>query len=119
MKLLSLGIFCVIAISQISCTKVTIDESDTSDLPDLVDSVFYDPTVADIMTTNCIGCHGGSSPSSGIDLTTYSNVKFQSQTGNLINRMNNALNPMPPSGLVPAADRQKIDKWLEDGLKEN
>lgn len=119
MKKISLGLLSISTLFQISCSKVVIDESDTSDVPDIVDSVFYNPTVADIMTANCVGCHSGSNPSSGVDLTNYSNVKFQSQSGNLINRMNNSLDPMPPSGLVPATDRKTMDKWIEDGLKEN
>lgn len=119
MKKINLILISVVALLQINCTKVVIDESDTSELPPLADTVYYDPTIANIMSSNCVGCHSGSNPSSGVDLTNYSNVKFQTESGDLINRMNDPLNPMPPAGLVPAADRQKIDKWLEDGFKEN
>lgn len=105
--------------SLFSCTKETLEEDDKNDLPDIPDSVFYSSDVKTIIDNNCVGCHAGSSPSAGVDLSNYTNVKFQTEQGNLISRMNNTNNPMPPSGVVPAVDLQKIDKWLSDGLKED
>lgn len=115
-KLLSILILSVTMISFSQCTKETIDENGAG--TEVVDSVFYDTDIKPIVTANCVGCHGGSSPSAGINLETYQVVKFQTESGNLIDRINNSQFPMPTSGLMSADNRGAFDKWLKDGLPE-
>ncbi len=101
-----------------SCTTATIEETDPTTLPPL-GTVRYNPEVQAIMFNYCTTCHSGPAANASVDLTTYQNVRFFTESGNLINRINNQASPMPPSGLIPAIDRQRIAKWVEDQFPEN
>ena len=102
-----------------SCTMAIIDEPDGSNLPPIQEVVKYNPDIQNVMFNSCTTCHGGPSPSAGLDLTTYQNVRFSAEQGNLVSRVNSVTNPMPPNGLISADARQKIDKWVQDGFPEN
>ncbi len=102
-----------------SCTKAIIDAPDPNTLPDLTRTIRYNPDVQNIMFNHCTTCHGGSNPSAGLDLTTYRNVRQSTEQGSLNQRMNDAANPMPQSGLLPPEERQIIAKWIQDGFLEN
>lgn len=103
------------ALIQASCTKAIIDENNTSNE---TDTVTYTADIQPIMYNNCTTCHAGGAPAAGLDLTTYTNVRSGAEFGNLVNRINNADNPMPGSGLLPESTRLKIDKWVENGFPE-
>lgn len=113
--LLAAGIFVIIQ----SCSKAVIDEGNQGGTTPITKTIKYDPDVKTVMNDFCVSCHSGVSPAAGLDLQTFANVKNSAQNGKLIDRMNNAANPMPPSGLAPAAQRQIIDKWKADGFLEN
>jgi hypothetical protein len=98
------------------CTKETIDENGNGTV--VVDSVFYDTDIKTIIEVNCIGCHSGTAPRGNLDLSTYSIVKFQTVSRDLIERINDSEYPMPVQGLMPADDRGAFDKWLKDGTPE-
>ncbi len=100
-----------------SCTKAVIDEDINPD--GVPTDITYNPEVANIMFNNCTTCHGGAAPSAGLSLTTYQDVRFSAENGNLIDRMNDAGRPMPPNGLLPAEERIKIDNWASNGFPEN
>lgn len=102
-----------------SCTTAIIDEGDPSTLPPITRTITYQSDVQSIMTNNCITCHAGPAPNAGLDLSNYQNTRFSTEMGNLIQRMNNAANPMPPNGLVSPELRQVMDKWVTDGFPEN
>jgi len=80
----------------------------------------YDTDVAPIIASNCLNCHGAT-PTNGAysSFNTYNLVKTGVQSGNILNRINNTGNPMPPSGLMLKANRDVIQQWLDDGLLEN
>lgn len=102
-----------------SCTTAIIDEGDPTLLPPITRTVTYQSDVQSIMTNNCITCHAGPAPNAGLDLSNYQNTRFSAEMGSLIQRMNNAANPMPPNGLVSPELRQLMDKWVTDGFPEN
>lgn len=81
--------------------------------------VRYSPEIENIMYNNCTTCHGGNAPSAQIDLTTYDNVRTQTENGNLLSRINDGADPMPPSGQLSLENRDKIMKWMEEGFPEN
>jgi hypothetical protein len=112
-KLLGLGLLIIMA----SCTKAVIDDNGPTTPVDKI--IKYNTDIQPIMFNHCITCHGGPAPSAGLDLSNYQNVRFSTEQGNLIGRMNNTANPMPPSGLLSATDRALIDKWVADGYLEN
>jgi mono/diheme cytochrome c family protein len=116
---LTLAIMSLAVFVLYNCTTNTIDEGDITDLPPIVEKVTYDDDVEAIITANCIGCHSGPSANAGLDLTGYANTRAATEQGNLLARINNASNPMPPSGPMPPATRQIIDQWVEDGYLEN
>lgn len=99
-----------------SCTKAIIDEGDTMPIEGIVK---YNPDVQTIMFNHCVTCHGGAAPNGGFTLTSYEDVRFYAESGNLVERMNSTANPMPPSGLLTPNDLQIIDKWVTDGFLEN
>ena len=78
----------------------------------------YDSEVQPIFDNSCMPCHSGANPSAGADLSTYELVKFQSEFGTLINRINDSQFPMPTSGLMSTENRGKFDKWVSDGFLE-
>ncbi|WP_430412355.1 c-type cytochrome [Kordia sp.] len=102
-----------------NCTTNTIDEGDITDLPPIEETVTYDDDVLPIITNNCIFCHSGPNANAGLDLSTYANVRGAAEQGNLVNRINNGSNPMPPTGILPPETRQIIDQWIVDGYLEN
>ena len=105
--------------SLMSCTKAVIEEVTPSSLPPITRTIKYNSDVQNIMFNHCVTCHGGSSPSAGLDLTTYENVRRSTEQGTLSQRINDAANPMPQSGLLPSEQRQIIAKWIQDGFPEN
>ncbi len=102
-----------------SCTTAFIDEGTVGELPPITRIVTYEADIRSVMTNNCITCHAGPAPNADLDLSNYQNVRFSAESGGLISRMNNAASPMPPSGILPPAVRQLIDKWAADGFPEN
>lgn len=102
-----------------ACTTAVIEEEAPDMLPPLQETVRYNPEVETIMLNYCTTCHSGPAASAGVNLTSYQDVRFYTQSGNLLNRINNTASPMPPSGLIPAIERQRIAKWAEDGFPQN
>ena len=80
----------------------------------------YNDDIAPIIMSNCLNCHGAT-PSNGApsSFNTYNLVKTGVQSGNILNRINNTTNPMPPNGLMSQSNRDIIQQWLDDGLLEN
>lgn len=117
MKKLFLSLTVLAGLSMASCTttEIPLDEVTTP----IVEVVNYNGDVKTIIDNNCIGCHGTSSPQAGLSLVTYQQVRNAAENGNLLNRVNNATNPMPPSGLLPANTRAILDAWASEGFLEN
>lgn len=109
-------LYSMIALLFSACSKAIIEEEEVIII---TEDVAYNPEVKNIMDTHCITCHGGAAPSASVALETYSDVRYFSESENLIDRMNDSQNPMPPSGLLSSEILSKIDKWAEDGFPEN
>jgi len=107
----------VVVLGFSSCTKAIIDES-PGEIPPITDTIKYDPDVQAIMYNNCVTCHAGAAPSAGLNLDNYQDTRFATEKGNLIERMNSVTSPMPPAGILPANQRQVMDKWVADGFLE-
>ncbi|QMU62849.1 MAG: cytochrome c [Flavobacteriaceae bacterium] len=99
-----------------SCTKAVIE--DTPVLPSPI-MVKYNNGVKTIIDNNCVSCHGATSPDAGLSLTTYTQVRTAAESGNLINRINDATRPMPPAALMSSTNRAAITRWMTDGYLEN
>lgn len=83
-------------------------------------NVTYTSTIAPIMTTWCTGCHGGSSPSAGINLTQRSTVESQARSGALLGSVmhTSGYASMPPgSQRLDDCSIAQIKAWIDTGLK--
>jgi hypothetical protein len=77
---------------------------------------------ADIFPTiqqYCLGCHSGTTPSAGLSLSDYTQIKNAVINKNLYIRITSTGNPMPPSGLMPQCRIIKIKKWIDAGMQNN
>lgn len=109
----SLLIF-VVAISSCTTAEIPLEE-----VTPITETVKYNPDVQNVIFNNCLNCHGAQNPSAGLSLVNYNQVRASAENGNLISRMNDANNPMPPSGLLSSQTLAVMDKWVTDGYLEN
>ncbi len=106
----------MILASMMACTKAVIIETDPTD-PD--GPISYTNHIQTIMLNNCVTCHSGALPAAGLDLTNYQNVRSASESGNLLHRVEDGVNPMPPAGLISSDLRSQIAQWAQEGFPEN
>lgn len=87
-----------------------------------------------IFANSCVGCHSVAPVPGGVTITANSYNLLVGRTGasdqvlvspytllnnHLYGRMNTAGAPMPPAGLLPQADRDRIRDWILDGAPLN
>jgi hypothetical protein len=85
-------------------------------------NVTYSQTVSAILSQNCNGCHGGSFPSGGIDLTFYAGVATVAFDGRLLGAITHSsgFSPMPQSApMLPDCEILQIAKWVSEGAQDN
>ncbi|MEZ5014514.1 MAG: hypothetical protein R2794_09500 [Chitinophagales bacterium] len=85
-------------------------------------NVTYAGTIAPVMNNYCTGCHGGTFPSAGIDLTLYSNVAAVAADGSLYGSVTHTpgYNPMPQGGnMLQDCILDEIRIWIENGYPNN
>ncbi len=87
-----------------------------SDTP--IAEVSYEKHIKPIVRSYCTTCHSGGNPSAGTSLTSYKEVRFQAEKGYLLERINSHGSPMPPTGLMPAANRETFKKWVKNDYLE-
>ncbi|CAM1345657.1 hypothetical protein [Tenacibaculum amylolyticum] len=81
--------------------------------------VSYNTDIQPIIFNNCLTCHSSVNPANGLILETYTQVRNSAENGTLIQRLNDAANPMPQSGLLTPDRRALFDKWKVEGYPEN
>lgn len=83
----------------------------------------YAANIQPILQNYCTGCHSGSSPASGIDLTSYANVKPIATSGLLYGVVAHlpGYNPMPKGTLdtIPVCGIAQIRKWVQAGANND
>jgi hypothetical protein len=85
-------------------------------------NVTYSRSIVPILSSNCITCHGGNTPSAGIKLDAYADVKIQATNGRLWGAVSHATNfsPMPKNAAkMSICNLAKIKKWLDAGALNN
>lgn len=76
--------------------------------------------IREIMAQNCDACHTSSSSTpSGFTFETHAEVEAVAKSGKLLNRINSQSLPMPPTGLLSACHRAKIEAWVKAGAPNN
>ena len=83
-------------------------------------NVTYSGTLVPILNNNCTGCHGTSSPSGSISLTSYTNFQTVAASGLLINALKgNGVSIMPPSGALSTCRINQFQVWITKGMLNN
>ena len=85
-------------------------------------AVKYSTSIVPVLSSNCISCHGGSTPSAGIGLDTYAGVKTQANNGRLLGAVTHSPNfsPMPKnSNKLSTCNIEKIRIWIAAGAPNN
>jgi len=115
------GITVVMMILLSSCTQSVIPaDYEYIDGMIPIDSVItFENHISPIISTRCISCHSGSNPNGNLRLENYDQVRNASENGTLIQRINDAANPMPTSGLMSVSTRALFDEWVKGGFIEN
>lgn len=78
--------------------------------------------VLPLLNNQCNNCHGGSSPSAGIALTTHTQVMSYVNNGSLMGSINHTsgYSAMPKnSGKMSNCEIQKIQLWIDTGAINN
>ena len=81
-------------------------------------SISYVGNIKPIMIKYCITCHSGPNPAHNFALTTYEEVRLQTEKGEVLTRINSEAHPMPMGGLMPEEQRRIIKKWADKGFKK-
>lgn len=122
MKTSVIGLLIAFIFLLFSCSKS--DNSDgvmndpNSEDPDAT-TLSYQNDVRPIIQGNCLSCHGNPPTNNApMSLTSLSLVKSAIENRNLLSRINNTTNPMPPDGLMPQSARQLISDWATQGFPE-
>lgn len=82
-------------------------------------SVSYSADIQPILAANCYECHSDGSNVAGFTFDAHAELKNYADGGSLVARINDASNPMPPSGLLSSCDREKIEAWVKAGAANN
>ncbi|HEY8269444.1 MAG TPA: cytochrome c [Pseudobdellovibrionaceae bacterium] len=69
-----------------------------------------------IFANSCVGCHNATNLGGALDLTNY--IAAKTARAIIRSRINNAMNPMPIGGLLPQAQRDIINAWVDQGAPQ-
>lgn len=96
----------------IACKPIDSHYSKTTNLND----VAYNNTIKNIVRNNCTTCHSGRKPAGGLNLKPYENVVDAIKNKDLLKRINNFSDPMPPDQMLPKNERLAMQKWAENNF---
>ena len=79
------------------------------------DSVSYSHDIQPLVQSFCKTCHAGDDPEGDFILTSYAEVRRQTERGKLLERINDSEDPMPENGLMPQYLRRLFQLWADGG----
>lgn len=79
------------------------------------DLVGTDPSKS-IFRNSCVTCHSAANPQAGLNLNDYNSAR--DRAAQIMARINNAAAPMPQTGLLPQAQRDIIQSWIDAGTPQ-
>jgi hypothetical protein len=85
-------------------------------------NVTFSGTVMPILQNKCQGCHSGTAPSGGVNLTFHAGVAVVANNGKLVGVINHApgFPAMPQGGQkLPSCEIAKITAWVNSGAPNN
>jgi hypothetical protein len=71
---------------------------------------YYTENVAPILESNCTGCHSGPTPTAGLSLDSYLNVRAAIKTGDVLDRVTRV---QGSPGFMPNGGTKLLDANLE------
>jgi len=90
---------------------------------DTTGTLTYTANIAPLIQVNCIGCHNATNASGSVDLSSYTQVKYYSETlrsGTPIilgaTKHISGFVPMPPSGILSTCQIRTIELWISQGM---
>ena len=110
------GIFLTAIFASCNLSKKTVETTAESEYT-CDENISFATTIKPIFDARCIGCHSGSKPAYGIDLTTYTGASgiYDGRLSCVINWEDNC-NKMPPSGgQLSSVERLQIQCWIDNG----
>jgi mono/diheme cytochrome c family protein len=83
-----------------------------------------------IFNGSCVGCHSGAGARGGLNLSSYQSIMAGSRSGKIIQPgdakssslflyLRGQRRQMPPSGPLPAAMIETLEKWVNAGAKND
>lgn len=103
--------FSLVMIILLACNNTKRSKSE-------IKEITYQNTIQKIVKRKCTFCHRGNNAPNGLVLTSYAEVRAVTERGVLMQRINDAENPMPKSGLMSEKNRDAFKKWMENGYKQ-
>ena len=100
------------AILMSACSGVAASQSPKSSI---ADEVSYTNDIQPIVANFCTTCHHGKNPQGGFVLDSYKDVRWRTEMGTLLIRINDPEEPMPQRGLLPVNLRRLFKKWADGG----
>lgn len=85
-------------------------------------NVSFSQHISPYVNAQCAGCHGGNSPSAGISLTNYTEIKASVTNGTFGGSINHlsGYSPMPKGAAkTEACMLSKINRWITQGAANN
>ena len=70
------------------CEKNVEEDHEIKTVDCSVVKAYYTENVAPILSSNCIGCHSGSTPAAELPLDSYTSVYAAIKSGNVLDRVN-------------------------------
>ena len=80
------------------CEKNVEEDHENNSVDCSVVKAYYTENVATILSSNCIGCHSGSTASAGLHLDSYTSVDSAIKSGNVLDRVNRDDELLMPQG---------------------
>jgi hypothetical protein len=83
-------------------------------------TVFFAADVFPIIQAECVVCHGATSPSGGVSLNNYDNIKISADNGSLLGSLKgDGYQIMPQGGALPTAQIELVETWINEGALDN
>ena len=85
-------------------------------------SFTYSTAIRNIISNKCQGCHSGTAPQGGIDLSTYTGLKAKVNDGRLWGAINHqpGFSPMPKNGTkLSDCEIAQFRQWIAAGAPNN
>ena len=86
-------------------------------------AVTFQQDIGPLISNNCAfsGCHGGNSPSAGLNLESFDQLQGIARNGQLTGRITGSSGPLMPRGGPPLENCaiDKIRNWVDQGAPQN